>query len=162
MKGFWLCLLYYAAIGVISQLIGPALPREWFHEDKFPYRPYRWEKGGKIYQKIGIQYWKDLVPDMSKIDKHMVRKSLQAQADSAHIYRLLQETCVAELVHWILMLLGLWSCRLWHTGGFILWIFYALLGHVPFILIQRYNRPRLRRLYGTLQKREMRKKACES
>lgn len=163
MRDFFLCLLYYAAIGVVAQLIGTALPREWFHPERFPYRPYRWEKEGAVYQKIGIQHWKDRVPDMSKLDKRMVRKAIPIQTDSAKIYRLVQETCVAEMVHWLLCVAGLWGLRLFGGWpGVVLWLFYAVFLNITFVLIQRYNRPRLLRLYRSLQRREMRRKACES
>ena len=69
-----------------------------------------------------------------------------------------QETCVAEAVHTASSLLGLLCLRLWPGwGGVIVWAVWFLLGNLPFILIQRYNRPRLLRLRSLLQRREQRK-----
>lgn len=31
---------YIALIGILSHVIGEALPRRWFHWDRFPYRAY--------------------------------------------------------------------------------------------------------------------------
>ena len=42
-------------------------------------------------------------------------------------------------------------------GGVGLWLIWFLLANLPFILIQRYNRPRLMRLHVLLQRREQRK-----
>ena len=58
----------------------------------------------------------------------------------------LQETCVAEFVHWCLLLLSfpLYSYVPTPFGAAVT-ILYAL-SNLPFIFIQRYNRPRLLRL----------------
>ena len=149
------CLIYVALIGIISQLIGPFLPRHWFHADRFPFRTYAWEKGGKVYIKLGIRRWKDLVPDMSRIAKNMVTKKLPLGSGSAQMERLVQETCVAELVHAVLIIFGLWILHLWPGwGGIIFWILYAVFGNLSFMMIQRFNRPRLVRLASKAKKRE--------
>ena len=49
------CILYVAAIGILANVIGKALPRRWFHPDRFPYRSFAWERDGRIYEKIGIR-----------------------------------------------------------------------------------------------------------
>lgn len=71
-----------------------------------------------------------------------------------HIASLIDETCVAELIHVVLI----FACPLFWlifrtTFGLIVGILYGL-SHVPFILIQRYNRPRLVALYRKIMKRE--------
>ena len=123
MHGFWRCALYLAALGVAAHPLGQALPRKWFCAEKAPWRSAPWEKGGRIYLKLGIRKWKDHLPDMSRLMPDMVRKDLGS--DPAV---LVQETCVAECVHWALTLV------------------YNVLGNVSFIVIQRYNRPRLQKL----------------
>lgn len=56
------------------------------------------------------------------------------------------------------ILLGLGALWLWPGwGGVVLWLIWFLLANLPFILIQRYNRPRLMRLHALLQRREQRK-----
>ena len=58
-----------------------------------------------------------------------------------------QETCVAECVHWALTLLSAGIFFLWRSGwAALLWLVYNVLGNVSFIVIQRYNRPRLQKL----------------
>ena len=57
---------------------------------------------------------------------------------------LIAETCVAECVHWALMLLSLGIFFFWRGAwAVVFWLVYNLLGNLPFIIIQRYNRPRL-------------------
>ena len=47
-------LLYTLVLGTVLYFVGEALPRKPFHADKFPFRPYRWEKEGKKGSKIYI------------------------------------------------------------------------------------------------------------
>ena len=152
-----LCILYIPAIGLLSQFIGVKLPRRWFHPDRFPYAAWAWEKQGKIYNKTDVYKWKDALPDMSKISRRMVRKSITpSQFTPEHVDRLAKETCVAELVHLILMLLSpiiYWINRT--CLGAAIAIAYAL-SHIPFIIIQRYNRPTLVTLSQRLKEREER------
>ena len=66
------------------------------------------------------------------------------------------ETCVAELTHALLCIAGLALLWLWPgTGGIVLFALYVLLGNIPFILIQRYNRPRLQKLLRAAERREL-------
>ena len=55
---------------------------------------------------------------------------------------LIKESCVAEMTHAVSAIVG-WICvKIWSKYGFymsVLWTCFNL----PFILIQRYNRPRL-------------------
>ena len=143
MHGFWRCALYLAVLGVAAHPLGQALPRKWFCAEKAPWRSAPWEKGGRIYLKLGIRKWKDHLPDMSRLMPDMVKKKLAA----ADPMSLVQETCVAECVHCWLVVLSVGMLFLWKSvWSWALWLVYNLLGNVSFILIQRYNRPRLLRL----------------
>ena len=118
MHGFWRCALYLAVLGVAAHPLGQALPRKWFCAEKAPWRPAPWEKGGRIYLKLGIRKWKDHLPDMSRLMPDMVRKDLGS--DPAV---LVQETCVAECVHWALTLLSAGIFFLWRSGwAALLWL----------------------------------------
>lgn len=139
------CVLYIAAIGMVSNLVGTALPRSWFNPERFPYRTFSWEQGGKVYEKLGIREWKDKLPDMSKFMQNMYRKEVNIRPNAENLDRLIQETCVAELIHDILIVLSLGVVKIWRGNwGWFLWGL-CLLGNVPFILIQRFNRPRLQK-----------------
>ena len=96
--GFWHCALYLAVIGLASSAAA-LLPRRWFHADRFPFRPQRWEHEGKIYEKLAVQRWKDKLPDMSRFLPWLTQKQVSASISAAQAERLVQETCVAELVH---------------------------------------------------------------
>ena len=146
------CAVYLAAIGAVFFYIGRLLPGSWFRGDRFPFRPLPFERDGRIYERLGIRRWKDKVPDMSRLlPKVMLPKRLAWGVQPERIARMVQETCIAELVHIILFVLGFGCVLIWDgPGGWITAVVYNLLGNVPFILIQRYNRPRLLHLMETV------------
>ena len=152
MKRLWRSVLYLAAISVLSNLAGGCISRH-FRTDVFPFKPYAFERGGRIYDRLHIRKWKDKLPDMSKYLRSLPRKAL-TDTSCGRVKLLIQETCVAEIVHAALMVLALpvLLCEEWWATVMVL--LYDLVGNLPFIMIQRYNRPRLLRLADKLERRE--------
>ena len=149
-------IIYIAVLGILAHVIGEALPRRWFNPDAGLYAPRKWEKGGRLYQKLKVQRWKDFMPDMSRIMPDMVRKGISLTDGSAAVARVAVETCIAEIVHWVLLLLSGGIYLICPTvPGMVITIVYAL-SHLPFIIIQRYNRPTLSLLAKKLKQREER------
>lgn len=154
MHGFPACVCYLAITGIAAFFFGRILPKSWFHFDRVPYKSFDFEKNGKIYEKFGIRKWKDHLPDMSRIlPKLIPSKGLPRAVTPDKMERMLQETCVAEWIHTLLMVLGLGCVFLWKgIGGWAVCILY-ILGNLPFNMIQRYNRPKLARIYQKLKGR---------
>ena len=75
MSGFWRCVVYAVVLALAAHPLGQALPRR-FHPERPPFRPWKWEKNGRIYSRLGIEKWKKLVPDMSRLLPDMVKKEL--------------------------------------------------------------------------------------
>lgn len=141
------CCIYIIFIGTTGFLVGRLLPKSWFRYDLFPFRPFRFEKGGDIYTALGVRHWKDRLPDMSVIlPAIMVSKKLPKTAVEDQLVLMIRETCVAELVHGLLCIAGLHCIRLWPGAGGLLAAALNFLGNLPYIIIQRFNRPRLVRL----------------
>ena len=113
---FLYALLYIAALGILSHFIGQALPRSWFSAERFPYCAAEWENGGKVYEKLGIKHWKDFLPDMSRIMPDMVKKKVTKQSREQGMGVLIAETCVAECVHFWLIVLSLGIFSFWRGG----------------------------------------------
>ena len=154
--GFILSIAYIAGAGIAAHFIGEALPRDRLDPRRPPFAPWRWEQNGRIYRALGVHLWKDKLPDMSRIAPDMVRKAVPLTASSADAERVARETCVAEVVHWVLMLLSFIIYLLYPRPlGALLAVLYGL-SHVPFIIIQRYNRPTLATLAVRLKQREER------
>lgn len=155
MKSLIGCIIYLMVIGILLFFIGRIVPKKRFHYDRFPYRLFGFERGGQVYHVIGIRKWKNTFPDMSIIFPKLIpSKKLPGNVNAAHIELMIQETCVAELTHFLLGILGLGCVLVWRsTEGWILASLYAL-GNVPYILIQRYNRPKLVLLLYKLRNKE--------
>ena len=154
--GFLYCLLYMSFLGIIAYPVGRIIALLDPDPDGFFFRERPWEDGGRIYEKLGIKKWQAKIPDVSKVLKRgMPQKKLKSGFDAQSIKTMIRETCVAESVHSMLCVAGLWMLRLWAgIGGIILYAVYVLLGNVPFIIVQRYNRPRLRKLEKRLEEKE--------
>ena len=144
------CALFLAmagVVGILAHLLGEALPREKFDATRTPFAPWKWEQNGKVYHKLGIERWKNRLPDKSRYVKSTVEKSIHADCSAAHFESLARETCVAEAVHWALLLISPLFLLVLHTFvGVTITVLYGL-SNLPFIAIQLYNRPRLVRLY---------------
>ncbi len=153
MKPILQCTIYLAICGIGSFFLGRILPKTWFHFNHFPYRSFPFEQEGRIYHRIGVRKWKDAMPDMSRIAPALIpSKRIPPRADRQAIEEMLQETCVAEWTHALLILLGFGCVFLWEgSGGWILSTVYGI-GNLPYIIIQRHNRPKLVRI---LKKKEM-------
>ena len=139
------CVLYFAVLGIASFFLGRLLPKSWFRADCFPYRCYDFEK--QLYQKLRVREWQDKVPDMSRILPMFMPPKRLTKGYQQRLPLMIQETCVAEFIHGTLILAGFACLKIWPgIGGEIMTTAYILLGNLPFIIIQRYNRPRLSRL----------------
>lgn len=156
MSGFWRCAVYVAALGAAFFLVGRLMARHHFRPDAFPWKDYPFERKGALYRRLAIQRWQSLVPDMSRLfRKLMPPKRLAPGVTAAEVDRMVQETCVAEWTHIALSVLALGCLWLWPGwSGVAFYIVYTLLGNVLFILIQRYNRPRLVALAQKLRAKE--------
>lgn len=145
--GFWRCVLYLAGMGIVFFPLGRILPKEWFHADAYPYRSYAFERDGKIYEKLRIKRWQNKVPDMSKVLPGLMPAKAMAGRSFDRLPLMIRETCVAEFIHRFHALLGLRCFAIWPgMGGALIALLNILLLNLPFILIQRYNRPRMLRL----------------
>jgi glycosyl-4,4'-diaponeurosporenoate acyltransferase len=115
------------------------------------YEQRKWEKDGKIYVRIfRLKKWKRRLPDGAALFRKGFKKKHLKELDVVYLDNFLKETCRAEFTHWIMLLLSpvffIWNP--WYVG--IVMIVYAILVNMPCIVIQRYNRMRLRRVYSRL------------
>ena len=108
-----------------------------------------------MYEKLGIRKWHKKVLDMSRIlPGLMPAKSLSGDYGQ-NLPVMIQETCVAEAVHITVSVAGLRCLWMWPgVGGVTVTAIHIILLNLPFILIQRYNRPRLIRLQKKLEKKK--------
>lgn len=116
-----------------------------FSPDKKMYRPCKWEKDGKLYADLlKINRWKDFLPQ--HVGKDGFSKEHLENISLAYIDQFIRETCRGEWNHAMNCLFALILFILNHFGIALILTFLLLLGNVPFIIIQRYNRFRLQKL----------------
>lgn len=155
------CIVYIAFLGIGSHFLGEALPRDKFDPEKFPYREFSWEKSGKVYSFLRVKQWKNRVPDASRYFKDMIPKNINSCKDYESIQILILETCVAEFIHYLLCICSYGVYLIWHgSAGFFIWEL-CIIGNLVFVVIQRYNRPKLIRLAKRLKIKEERHNLCE-
>ena len=156
------CAVYFAVTGLLSFFLGRLIPPNKMEWHRFPYKLYPMENEGVVYKRIGIHHWQNKVPDMSKVFPKLMPPKKMVSRDKNSLLRMIQETCTAELTHIVLCLTGLYCIKLWPgAGGTSLALLNIVLFNLPFILIQRYNRPRLVRLYKRQIEKEMQKASCQ-
>ena len=140
------CLLYLAVIGAAGFVVGRLMPKDKFKPDEFPFRTYKFERDGKIYERIYVKKWQNKIPDMSRILPFLMPKKAMSGDYASRLPVMIVETCVAEVTHMALAVLGFGCVFVWHgPGGIVASILYAI-GNMPYIIVQRYNRPRFERL----------------
>lgn len=141
------CVLFYAVLGIVFFGIGRLLAKLSFSYEKFPFKCYDFENEGLIYKKLGVHRWQNRVPDMSRLCRNiMPAKKFSSRPDKKTVCIMINETCVAELIHMLLCIFGLGVLWIWPGwGGAAVWIIYVLC-NLPDVVIQRYNRPRLIKL----------------
>ena len=106
--------------------------RKWFTEKRFE---------RKLYQFLRVKKWKKWLPTYNPQDFDMKSRS---------VAEIVQVTCQAEVVHEVNMVLSfvpiVFSIWFGSLGVFLLTSFAAFVFDSIFVIIQRYNRPRLVRL----------------
>jgi len=127
------------------------IPLSSFDTGLWLYKRRKWEKDGRIYARIfRLKKWKKRLPDGAALFKGGFQKKHLKGLDDVYLDNFIRETCRAELAHWIMFLFSavffIWNP--WWVG--IVMIVYAILVNLPCIIIQRYNRIRLKRVYSRL------------
>lgn len=131
-------------IGLASGFAWSRVSLQRLSRDGWLTRPRRWEQDGRWYQRnLRIQRWKDRLPEKGDLFRDGFSKRHLTDRSDAHLERFRAETRRAELVHW---------CNLGAGPAFLLWcppllggamVAFGVVAHLPFIVVQRYNRLRL-------------------
>lgn len=105
MKHFLMCLLYIAALGVLSFVVGRLIPKHWFHADRFPWVCHPAEQ--KLWKRLHVRKWQAKIPDMSRIFVKIMPEKKLTKENYENLPRMIEETCVAEWTHILLSIAGL-------------------------------------------------------
>jgi len=93
---------------------------------------------------LQIRIWKRWIPDAGNALPGGISKASLARRDQAALQRLMAETRRAELVHWVLWPFWLFTLLWLPAVGVWLNLLFATVFNLPCLLLQRYNRLRLR------------------
>ena len=155
------CAVCCAVAGTVGFFFGRLISKYPLRPDKGLFHCYAFEKNGALYEKLNIRKWQTKVPDMSRILPFLMPPKNLSGDYAQRLPVMIRETCVAEITHITVSILGLRCLIIWPgMGGVTVTAIFILLLNVPYILIQRYNRPRLIRLYRKLQAREEKKEGA--
>lgn len=155
MRKLLLNVIYGAICSLAVLIIGLFLPRRWFNPQSVLFREREWERGGRFYNKLYVGKWKSKLPDMSKHIKRLIAKRLTGSENAEDVRNLVAETCVAEAAHLALCVLSLGMVFIEKSVyGVMCAVIYSV-GNVPYIIIQRYNRPRLMKMLNRIERRSL-------
>jgi hypothetical protein len=110
----------------------------WFREKRFE---------NKLYKLIRVRKWKKYLPTYSPVTFDTTQKTVK---------EIVGATCQAEIVHEIIMVLSLMPTALIPLLGgaaaIIITSFLSMLIDLTFVILQRYNRPKLIRVMERFEK----------
>lgn len=137
----------WALFQIGSGYLTNRLPERMFRRDGPLYRGRRWERGGETYARLFlIRRWKDRLPEAGAMFQGGFAKRGLRSRSPERLRRFIVETRRAELTHWLPVLLS-FSFFAWNPLNVAIWMpVIGLLGNAPFIMVQRYVRPRMQRL----------------
>jgi glycosyl-4,4'-diaponeurosporenoate acyltransferase len=134
------------------------IPVERFDYNHWSYQTFKWEQGGEIYQKLfKVKNWKRFIPSGAALYQGAYQIKHVAEFTVEGVKLWLKESCRSEFCHRMMILPG-FLFFLWNEAvvGWIM-VAYAVLNNLIPIIMQRYNRPRIRKLLARLEEIEREK-----
>ena len=160
---FLLCLIVIISPAIVLNFIDRFIPKKWYDERKL-FEERKFEK--KFFENIKIKKWKDSVPQFLKVDNINEEREKKNKIEYEYIEHFIDETRRGEFMHLLDIILGLMTIFFLPSQYLfryclpiaLIWIFYNMLS----IIIQRYNRPRLKSLSKTIKKKQEKEKIKQS
>lgn len=138
--GSWL------AFGLVSGWMANRWSVDFCATDGWLTRIRAWEHDGRAYDRVGVRRWKRHLPEAGDFFEGGISKRHLADTRPEALTRFAAETRRAERVHWANVAFG-WTFAIWtSTAVSIAMIIFGAVVHIPFIVIQRYNRARALRV----------------
>jgi glycosyl-4,4'-diaponeurosporenoate acyltransferase len=148
----WVC--FHLSIGYSCSRI----PVSFFDPRARLYQTKAWEKGGEIYDRIfHVKAWKKWIPSGAKVYTGAFEIKNLPSFSLDYVDTWLKESCRAEFCHWMMILPG-FLFFLWNGAEGAWWmVAYAVANNLVPIIMQRYNRPRVRRMLEQIQRKSLRR-----
>jgi glycosyl-4,4'-diaponeurosporenoate acyltransferase len=154
---FLIDIIAWATIQLSLGYLSSRIPLEWLNPNHPFFQTLAWEKGGEIYQKLfRVRSWKHIIPNGSAVYRGAFSIKNLPSNDIAYLRRWLKESVRAEVCHWAMIVPGFFFF-LWNSVA-LGWLnlAYAFLSNLVPIILQRFNRPRMRRLLTQLERQAAR------
>lgn len=143
-KKFLTNLILFMIFSIAITILSNVLPDSVYSSKNWLLRERKWEKKGEFYQRtLKVKHWKKFLPELSDFVKNVFPKKEIKEFSKDYLQKYLLENCKSELTHW---------CIIFSSLLFFLWaefersslvIIIAVILNLPYIIIQRYNRPRI-------------------
>jgi len=142
LKNFEMNMLIFIFFSLVITFI--RLPERFYNYKNGIYKGRKWEKSGKFYQSVfKIKSWKNHIPELADFVKFIFPKKSIKEFTDEFLSKYLLESCKAEFVHWCNILASTVFLIYEGISTFTYMFIIAIILNTPFILIQRYNRPRI-------------------
>ncbi len=146
----------FAIDAIVALAVRYIVPEKHYNPMSKRFKVFRREK--KLYTKLGIRKWKDKIPETGGMLVGFQKKQVTDLHDNKYLYKFMQETCYAEVMHiWSAPLgfavIALCPAPLKLGIALPVAIVNAILQILP-VAVQRFIRPQLLRVYNANQKRE--------
>jgi glycosyl-4,4'-diaponeurosporenoate acyltransferase len=137
----------WAVVSTVTGYVTHRLPPQRFASDGFLTRLRPFEADGRWYERrLAIKSWKDRLPEAGAVFQGGFSKRSLRSASIDDLERFVVETRRAEVTHWVVLAAGPFFF-LWNPWGLgLVMVAYAVVANVPCLVVQRYNRARLRRV----------------
>jgi glycosyl-4,4'-diaponeurosporenoate acyltransferase len=140
-------LLIFILYSVGITYFSTKIPASAFTRNQWLFKVRKWERDGQIYQRLlNVKRWKGSLPELSDFIKSVFPKKQIKEYSQKYFQAYFAESCRSELTHWCIILstfLFLFWCD-FKTYALIALI--AVILNLPYVIIQRYNRPRIMKI----------------
>ncbi len=133
-----------------------AIPKRYYNPLRRRFSCARFEK--KLYMRLGIRAWKDKIPETGGLLVGFQKSHALNLRDNEYVYEFMRETCYAEVMHiwsaiFCFVLLPLFSPPYRLSIALPVAAVNFVLQILP-VLVQRFVRPQLTRVYFSNKRRE--------
>ncbi len=144
LKNFFVNIVVFFFMSIVITYICEKIPKEMYSYKNWLLRERKWEKRGVIYQRLlKVKSWKKYLIELNDFIKSVFPKKHIPEYSKEYLSRYLMECCKSELTHWMIIFSTFlfWVFNDFNTFFTMLLVAVAL--NLPYIIIQRYNRPRI-------------------
>lgn len=148
-------LLTFFLLSVIVTILSLIVPDYVFTKKSWILKERKWEQKGEFYQKyFKVRLWKNHLPELGDFIRGIFPKKKIMEFSDEYLRKYLFESRKSELTHWCIILSSLLFI-LWNEPHEALLMFIiAAVINLPYIIIQRYNRPRIAEAIGIIDERK--------